>query len=505
MTLSDLMDRIEAERNAVLPDAADLVEFRNYAAGRQKVELAPGEVKALQNALSHDFCDNLCAKAIETLTAPLNIARWDVSPSRDGGEADAAAVQAFVDRTALLNNLSVLAGRAHQAKLCDRDHYVALKWYQPNPRQPGRVLLQQEDAWDGTTGAWVVYDDDDRVRYGAKDWRTAAGLRRVVWWPDRIERYIKTDTADEWAVYDRPDLGLPWQSAWVDAQGEPLNPPLVHFANTTSFTGGGGGKSDSRYGRSELDGGVLGIQDAVNSIHIDILGSARHAGFPMLGLIGFQPMVDEQGNEVPFAVEPGSVVRTTDPNARIERIQPGSIAELERALLIELKAFSRMTGVPVHNFTGQWPSGTALILSMMDFFDKLRSIINGLTSEWGSVMHKATRLANTFGRAGLDEDAPIAPRFDEVIRFDPLTQAQIADAVSKHVSRREVLRMLNKTEAEQDRILTEMDEDDAASVEGQRALAETARTRALTQAEQASMAEGMTGIAARIQAAAGGA
>lgn len=498
-----MTDWIAEQRAAALPNAAQLGDYRDYARGRHALELSPGERRILSNALKHLMTDNLCRTALQALTNPLKIVRFDV----DGDGPLQEAKQQYLERVALLNALPTLSKAVHWAMLRDGDHALGLSWHAPT----GRVILQRESWWNGVQGVFVAYDDADRVSYAVKEWQTGETWRRTVWWPDRIERYARESFNDDWQPFVLESDGGMWPVPWLDSRGQPLNPPIVHFANVQLPNDGRGdgeedAAPDSRYGTSELDGGPMGIQDAVNSIHLDVLGAAKFTGFPMLGLMGFQPQVDANGNEVPFVVEPGAVIRSSDASSRVERIQPGSLAELERALTIELQAFSRATTVPVHKLiAGNDMSGVSRILSMLDYFDKLEGIINAAAPAWASVMHKATRLANTFGKAGLDEQSMISAVYAPVIRYDPLTQAQIVQAVAPFVSRREKLRLLDYSTQEQDRILTEMDEDDAASVEGQRALAETARTRALTQAEQASMAEGMTGIAARIQAAAGGA
>ena len=91
--------------------------------------------------------------------------------------------------------------------------------------------------------------------------------------------------------------------------------------------------------------------------------------------------------------------------------------------------------------------------------------------------------------------------FAPVQTFDPLTQAQIVDAKAKYVSERETLRLLGYAPEEQTRILDERAADASGTPDAQRTLAETARTRALTQAETA-QAPDAAGIMQRIMDAA---
>lgn len=472
--IDNMMDAITEERAATQPNAASLIDYRNYSRGRQSYELSAGEKRILGSVLRHLFVDNVCRAALAALTNPLKIARLDVA-----GEGPAAdAKRAFVDDTATLNALPTLSRAVHWAMLRDGDHAVAVKWHAPTRK----VLFQREAWWNGLQGLWVRYDDDDRVRYAVKEWRTSDGLRRTVYWPGRIERYRADSLLDEWQPYRLPEDNGQWPVPWLALDGTPLNPPFVHFANVQIPNDGAGDDDDdapdSRYGVSELDGGPLGIQDAVNQIHRDVVASANFAGFPMLEAAGYPPQVDAAGNEVPFAVEPGAVFRNSDPASRISRVPPGSLEELERALSLELRALSRATTVPLGKLIGaEWPSGTALILSMIDYFGKLNAIAAATAPMWASLFHKATRLANTYARAGLDESLLITVSYAPVAELDPLTKAQVATAIAPFVSEAEVQRTLGYTPSEIDAIQAERADDQARNPEAQRTLAEVQRTR----------------------------
>jgi len=506
MDLSTLDDPIAEERADALPNATALSDYRQYARGRQRDALTPGEQRILANSLRHLLTDNLCRAALQALTNPLKIARLDVAGEGPGADA----VRAFVDDVATLNALPTLSRAVHWAMLRDGDHALSLKWHAPT----GKVLLQREAWWNGTQGLFVAYNDDDRVRYAVKEWPVADGWRRTLYYPDRIERYRRDARMDAWTPFPLPEDGGVWPVPWVDSRGAPLNPPFVHFANVQVPNDGAGSEDDdapdSRYGVSELDGGVLGLQDAVNQVLRDVLASAAFAGFPMLALMGFPPMLDATGAETPLTVEPGAVLRSSDAGARAERIEPGSMAELERALGMLLKAFSRATTVPLGKLVGaDWPSGTALILSMLDYFEKLEAIADATAPMWASVMHKATRLANTFARAGLDESLPITVEYAPVIRYDALTQAKVATAIAPFVSEAEVLRTLGYTQAQIDSILAERADDQARNPDVQRTLAEVQRTQAIVAAEQraaqpGTMTPDTAALMDRITQAAGG-
>jgi hypothetical protein len=117
--------------------------------------------------------------------------------------------------------------------------------------------------------------------------------------------------------------------------------------------------------------------------------------------------------------------------------------------------------VPQHLIAGDWPSGEALLRAEGPLADRAEALIRVVGPSWASVAHKATRLANTFGRAALNEQLLISSVFAPAERRDPLTRAQIATAEAPFVSRRETLRTLGRSPADIERIIAEL-KDEAA-------------------------------------------
>lgn len=455
---------IETERKAAQPDAGMVSVYRAYARGRQRGTLTPGQQKILRGLLGNLFADNVCAMVLGQLAARLQLARFAVEA--DGVAAGAAqAVETFLRSLWTFNQVPALAGAIHWATVRDGNHAVALAWDQD------RVRLARERWWNGRDGIFVAYDGADRPTYAVKDWEEAGRQRRTIWWPDRIERYLADGNG--WRMInlvsdielidpERAAAGLGQPVPWLDATGAPLGIPVVHFA-CVERPGDGDGKGDPspRYGASVLDGGVLGLQDEINDVQRDISAAARFAGYQMLYGTGITPQVDAQGNARPLVVEPGAFFADENADASFGTLPAGSVAELERTLTIKHQAVSRQTGVPQHLIGGEWPSGEALLRAEAPLTDRAEALIRVIGPSWASVAHKATRLANTFGGAGLDEALLISAVFAPAERRDPLTRAQIATAEAPFVSRRETLRTLGRSPAEIERILAELKEDAA--------------------------------------------
>jgi hypothetical protein len=445
-------DRIESERKRALPRAEDVKAFRNYARGRHPGTLTVGQQRILRGLLGNLFCDNVCKRILQELRNRLRLVRFSVG----AGETESRAVHEYLREVWVKNKIPSLSSSVHWAMFRDGNTAVALEWV------GGRAVLTRERWWNGKTGMFVAYDDKGRVTYAVKEWQDAEGLKRTVYFEDRIERY-RQDGAG-WkarALKDDPPNtnGI---VPWVDDRQRPLGVPVVHFANVQVPNDGDGDdgneETDPNYGMSELDGGMLGLQDEVNDAHRDISAGGRFAAYQMLYATGCKLKKDDEGNDVPLVVEPGAVFHDEDSQARFGRIEAGTLAELERKLIIKTKAMCQNASVPMHLIAGDWPSGEALMRAEMPLIDKVETVGASTGPAWGSVAYKSMKMANAFGAAGLDEAALITSEFAPVARRDPLTLASVAEKLSKYVGLRETLRILNYSPEDVERILEDLKE-----------------------------------------------
>jgi hypothetical protein len=438
-------DRIEEDRKRALPEATKIKYFRDYARGRQRGTLTPYQMHIMRGLLTHKFCDNICKKVLAELRNRLKLARFDAGDDK---------LVEFLRDFWVKNKVPRVASSVHWAALRDGNTAVGLKW-------TDRVVLTRERWWNGRYGFFMAYDDDDEPTYAVRDWKTRDNLFRTIWFPDHIERY--TQNGKGWAqrrVEGDPEKGWP---QWIDKQGQPLGIPFVHFANLQVPNDGTGDDTsdepDAHYGLSELDGGVLGLQDEINDVHRDMTAGGRFAGFPMMKGTGITPPKNPDGSPnttLKFKPEPGAFFTDTNKDANFDMIQPGSLQELERLLNVKLQAVSRQSGIPMHLISGDWPSGEALLRSEMPMIDKVESIGTSFGPAWSTTAFKAVRIQNTFGGTSLDEASLITAVFEAASKRDPLTQAIVAEKHAPFVSVRETLRILGKSEQEATKILNEM-------------------------------------------------
>lgn len=469
-----LHDDIEAERKAATPHAEEVKKFRRYARGRHKGTLNAQQKRVLRSLVGNLFCDNVAGRILSELRNRLRLARFEV----DGQGQAAEAVLAYLQELWTLQSVSAMANSVHWATLRDGNHGVSLK-YAERPDGTGRVILRRELWWNGKYGLWIAYDDNAQPKYAVKDWTDGKDEYRIVYEPDRLRRFIKNGEGWQPHSLESDPEGtngvIPWT---VNGQpdGEPIGIPVVHFKNVQVPQDPEGENAkdepDPLYGSSELDGGLLGLQDEVNDVHRDITAAARYAGYGMLYGTGVDPQYDENGEEVPYRPEPGGFFESSNPDARFGRIDPSEITPLRDTLKVKLEAMSRMSSVPMFAIQNEWPSGEALIRAEMPLIDKVETIAASIGPAWGSLMHKATRLYNVFGGGDLDEDLMIGAVFEPAQRRDALTRAQVARAVSRFVSRQEVLRKLGYSPEQIENILEELEEEETTTDIQRRQLAE---------------------------------
>lgn len=449
--------RITEERNAAQPDAVLLKDYRDYLRGIQLDPRTQAQRAMFPELEKHAFCDNVCRRVIVTPANRLTIARFDV----DGAGAATDRIKEYLAKTAMLNRLSAFVTSVNVATVRDGDHAVALRW------RDGATRYIREKWWNGEEGIFVAYDDDGMPLYAVKEWTETQDARqvrrRVVWYPERIERYASED-GQAWQMFNLPSD--PYQGGqpvpWVTPDGEPIGIMLVHFANQIVPNDGAGGtggvRADSRYGMSLLAGGVLGIQDRINLIHFDIVSTSSFTGTQMLWATGVTLPIDPVTKlPTPYRVVPGSVVTSGEKDSHFGSFPAGNVDAHEKALGIQKQAVAEATGLPYVALTGQTPSGEALMHMEADLAEVVDKIGEVMGPGYASLMHKDTRLANIFGKADLDETLRIETVFTPSQRSNPLAVANQLVQLMQVEGRRETLKDIGKQPDDIERIVKEVE------------------------------------------------
>jgi hypothetical protein len=435
-------DVIDADREAALPDAAMVREYRNYAAGMHATRLTVDQSAYVGALIAHPLIDNASDLVLTTAASRLEFTGYAVA---------SPTVQTWLDEFVVKNGLRDRQYEAHYRTLRDGNHYLALAWtperQTPPPEQratttgavvidaetgavvtpalvaqppmaSGRVSVHHEPAWDGETGMFVGYDALGAVAYAVKDFVVLAGdpprevKRRTVFFPDRIERYVAVGQG--WRPYGLPSDPPASNGvvAWRKRDGRPLGVPVVHFAHARF--------GRAPYGVSDL-AGILGLQDHLNAALLDLAASAQITAFPMLKVRGIDPKSNT------LLVGPGRVVGSSNADSDVDMMRPGDLSQLEHYHQRLLGVIARDTATPEHLIgAGQWPSGIAIQRADTPQIAKVRRLATTVGPAWATLAHRATEIANAFGPVVLDEDALITAEFAPPEQLDPESKATYA-------------------------------------------------------------------------------
>lgn len=432
-------ERIDRLRGAQLKNRNLIETFREYARGEQPCTLSSDMRRTLLGIAVDRFCDNICDKIVATVAAraelkgfSIDLGKKEADPEQDAG---AQAVMQYLYEFGIKNRLSRKQYDAHYGTARDGNFAALLDWKITErniDRDPtsGRVTMALEPWWNGREGSWVCYTDlDSEPEFGVKEWIIPDPMlpssskktvtRRNIYFADRIERFARRGKT--WDAWDGSGTGQQVQpvSAWEKADGSPLGVPMIHFANQKA-------SAMPAYGMSDLDGGILGIQDQINDIHWDIIAAARASGFQILYVTGFdaEPDPDNPGEDKPLYIGPGYVITTDDPQSKVGAVPAGEMTRLIEVLDAKKAAAASTTRTPEYVITGgNWPSGLALIQARRPSIDKTEQFTRTVGPSWSTLMHRATEISNTWGGTDLDEALMIKPDFADPEGLDPASKA----------------------------------------------------------------------------------
>lgn len=261
-------------------------------------------------------------------------------------------------------------------------------------------LLHHIDLYNGRDGAYVFPGKS----YGINTWYDGDTRYLDIYYTDAIEKYINQD--GEWIpLLDEP-------IAWTDNNNNPLGLALIEFC----------------IGESDLANGAIQLQDDINFALIDLLATSRTMGWPQRYIKGAsslkyisnpygQALTTSAGMPIPRSVTltPGSIqligkdeelgqLDSADPNATV-------FDKLLHALYIA-------TTVPSFYFSGDFPSGVALILSEQRLNHKVESHQGSLTSAVKQAVQMMQQLSNTFGNTGFNVSVDVDWHSPEILTED---------------------------------------------------------------------------------------
>lgn len=246
------------------------------------------------------------------------------------------------------------------------------------------------DTFDGRSGATIIYADTNNniPLYGINLYYESGYTLLDVYYDNRIEKYKYVD--DVWQK--RIDVsGESWPIDWTDTDGKALGIALVEFS----------------IGESDLANGAVQLQVDINNALLDLIAISRNQGWPQRSIKNAtnrtgtlktatgDNLYSSRGLPINRTINliPGSVMLLLE-NEELQQLNAATpdatvIQELYHALYIA-------TTVPMHYFTGTWPSGVSLITAENKLNHKVENHQTELTPAIEQIIRLMIQLSNTF-------------------------------------------------------------------------------------------------------------
>lgn len=423
-----------------------VAEYRRYRKGQHDLILTAEALLILEGLTGHQFSDNLAHKVTADARDRCRFLGWSC--------ADNATNDEFLNNLFKLNSMEERMPKTIYETFGDGDYGLAAAWN----KDKKRVVLYREPWWDGVTGLFIGYDAQDEPVYACKDWlephlNRLPIHRRNIWFDDRLERWA-SDDGKTWAPFVLPSDNNVWPVPWLDENDQPLGIPYAHLKNS--------GRGEDIYGTSILSA-TLGLLDQIQDLHYVLSGAARISGYPIITATGIElePDPAKPGEFKALEVRAGGVIRSANTESRFGVIAANDPTGLIGTLTEKKQSLSIVTQTPLHNLTGNWPSGEALMRAEQPAIGQADTQVSTLKKSLVQISLIAMKIQNVFGNAPKlitdIEKAEILARFAPTERRDPLSKSVIVNNLGDKISDEEALRIMGYEQTDIDNITKEKD------------------------------------------------
>lgn len=372
-----------------------------YYEGDQALAFMTRKFRAIYGDLFGALADNWCALVVDS-----SVERLKVQGFRFGSdqEADEEAWNIWQH-----NGLDAQSNMVHTEAVKLSEAYWLV---QPpangetEPRitaeHPAEVIVAHEPG-------------DRRQRLAAlKKWRDGEGyVHANVYLPDRVVKW-RSPEAERWT-----SLGtVPNPLGAVPVVPMPNNPSML------------------RGGRSDLGGGVIALQDAINKLLCDLLIGSEFGAMPQRVLLGVEQPRGADGNPIPMekldeAAASSRLWMFPGTDAKAFEFSAADLANIRESMDGLVRDLTAQTRTPPHYVSGQIvnASGDALKAAETGLVSKVRDKMDPFGEGHEEMMRLAFR--------SIDPDDERAQTMDaEVIWKDPESRSvgEVVDAVQKQVA-----------------------------------------------------------------------
>jgi len=382
-----------------------IVLARRYYDGDHDVKLTERQKEWLeQHGKTAKFAVNHGTLVVNTVVERLKVIGFEVAGEKEGDEN---ALSKVAWKWWDANRMDALQTEAHRKAERDGEAFILVDWDVAAGR-PIDELHQRfvdESAGGDDYGMWVEYPNDDFLQkplMAVKQWKEKdadgkVSFRRTVYYPERIERFIRQD--GQWAPFKKNEGDI-WPTPWVTASGAPLGIPVMHFRTPNA--------------QSALKE-VIPLQDAHNKTWLDLLASADTSVFRNLFFWGVVPTTDgkdpkDDGSNL-LKFKPGQVFSNkADPaKVRLDVVEPSGLAsllEMEDRIVVRIASVS---STPLSRFISSRQIAAEGTLKQQEapLLGKVAERQTLYGNAWEDMVRMGARLANTFGGAAYDVDAQI--------------------------------------------------------------------------------------------------
>ena len=415
--------------------------YYDYYDGNQPLRYSTERLKLAFEQIRPKFRQNWCAVVINSVLDRMELFGWSVADEQMNAvladvwaEAGLSLESAEVHESALVCGESFLIGW--------KDEGQPIEFYFNDPRR-----------------AACFYDSDrPKVKtYAAKWWDSDDGCHMLLYYPDRLERYLAAGkTMSDLREQDGANAFR------LEPDGISANPfgmiPVFHFRNSL------------RAHESDLKN-VTEIQDAINKLFCDMMVTAEFSAFPARYVIS-SAEIDTLQNapnmiwDLPAGLE-------GQQNTQVGTLEAANLNNYSGQIEALAQSISSITRTPRHYFehTSTQISGEALITMEAPLVKKVGQKRELYGDVWQEVGQFAL-LVNGYVIRKND----VQPQWGQAEADQPLTEAQIlTNYRSAGLPLRSALRICGYTDAE----ISLVEEEAAAEKQAQADLAqlylETAR------------------------------
>jgi hypothetical protein len=275
---------------------------------------------------------NLCALVVDAAIERLAVQGFQFS------EGDATDVWRDVWQP---NRLDADSDLIHLEAMIARRAF-ALVW----PNESGTVEITPESPVE----MLVDYEPGSRRRRRAaiKRFTTGVGVNRrttdvTLWLPGEVYRWTRPSSSGQWAVVDESTGPAPSQLG-----GEI---PVVEFLSNPDLSG---------RPHSELDRGVLEVQDSINKQRFDLDVLSEFQAFPQRWAVGVNVETDSNNNAVaPFAVGPNKVVVNENENVKFGQWDAADMKGHLDAIESHIHGLAAQTKTPMYYLAAEFSNVSA--------------------------------------------------------------------------------------------------------------------------------------------------